>query len=202
LVLIDCRGHGDSSKPHGPEAYDDQRLAADVAAVLNALGAASADIYGHSMGGAIALAFAARHHHRVRSLIVNGAHPFEQDLSVLRALIDADIEPWIAHLRSKNWPLSNADLLRLRGNDLGALRACVAHDRPDRSERFAGFNRPMLAIGGESDPLCPRLREFVTLTGADYLELAGCNHFQAFLEVEKTCARIEAFLAGLCKLPV
>lgn len=199
LVLIDARGHGKSDKPHVPEAYDAGRYAADVAAVLDDIGAAKADIYGHSLGGTIALAFAAHHRNRVHSLIVNGAHPFDQDLRLLRAVTSVDLEPWISYLRSNSWPLTDENLGQLRRNDLEALRACVALDRPDRSALFFNFDRPILAISGEADPMCLRIRDFAGIAEADYLELAGCNHFQAFLAVDLICARIEAFLSALAE---
>lgn len=197
LILIDGRGHGRSDKPHAPEAYDLARCAADVAAVLDDIGAVDADIYGHSLGGTIALAFAAHHPNRVRSLVVNGAHPFGQDLSLLRAVTSVDMEPWISYLRAQNWPLTDGNIGQLRSNDLEALRACVALDRPDRSAPFVGFDRPILAISGEADSMCPRVRDFAALAGADYLELVGCNHFQTFLAVDPICARMDEFLSLL-----
>jgi pimeloyl-ACP methyl ester carboxylesterase len=178
-----------------PEAYDAGRCATDVAAVLNDIGAVNADICGHSLGGTIALAFAAHYPNRVRSLVVNGAHPFGQDLSLLRAAVSVGIEPWISYLRTQNWPLTDGNVGQLRSNDLEALGACVALDRSDRSAPFVGFDRPILAISGEADPLCPKVRDFAALAGADYLELVGCNHFQAFLAVDPICARMEEFLA-------
>jgi pimeloyl-ACP methyl ester carboxylesterase len=194
LILIDARGHGRSDKPHMPEAYDLGRCATDVAAVLDDIGAVNADICGHSLGGTIALAFAAHYRNRVCSLVVNGAHPFGQDLRLLRSAMMVSIEPWIQYLRTENWPLTDGNVTQLRSNDLEALRACVALDRPDRSAPFAGFDRPTLAISGEADPLRPKVRDFAALAGADHLELAGCNHFQAFLAVDTVCARIEEFL--------
>src|SRR5262245_60380435 len=43
-VAMDCRGHGESGKPHEIEAYEEGGLAADVLAVLDDLGVSSADI--------------------------------------------------------------------------------------------------------------------------------------------------------------
>jgi pimeloyl-ACP methyl ester carboxylesterase len=197
LILIDGRGHGRSDKPHAPEAYDSGRCAADIVAVLDDISAVDADICGHSLGGTIALAFAARHPNRVRSLVVNGAHPFGQDLRLLRAAVSVGIEPWISYLRTENWPLTDGNVRQLRSNDLEALRACVALDRSDRSAPFAGFDRPVLAISGDADPLRPKVRDFAALAGADYLELVGCNHFLAFLAVNPVCARMEEFLSLL-----
>lgn len=57
LVLRpDLRGAGSSSAPEGP--YLMERLAADVAALLDALGIERAALIGHSLGGYVALAFA------------------------------------------------------------------------------------------------------------------------------------------------
>lgn len=37
LILVDARGHGQSDKPHDPDAYDVSLMARDVVAVLDAL---------------------------------------------------------------------------------------------------------------------------------------------------------------------
>src|SRR5262245_44908560 len=72
LILIDCRGHGRSEKPHAPGAYSGHSRAADVIAVLDHAGIRRAALMGHSMGGVVALATAAFHPERVSALIVNG----------------------------------------------------------------------------------------------------------------------------------
>ena len=36
VVAMDCRGHGDSDKPHDPAAYDHAIMAEDVVAVMEA----------------------------------------------------------------------------------------------------------------------------------------------------------------------
>ena len=35
IVAMDCRGHGDSGKPHDPAAYGHDRMAEDVVAVMD-----------------------------------------------------------------------------------------------------------------------------------------------------------------------
>ncbi len=66
IVLPDLRGVGNSSAPDGP--YLMERLAADVAAVLDALGIERASIAGHSLGGYVALAFARMYTERLTHL--------------------------------------------------------------------------------------------------------------------------------------
>src|ERR1700733_3977481 len=50
VIALDCRGHGESAKPHDPSAYGDA-MVDDVAAVMAAAGVESADVMGYSMGG-------------------------------------------------------------------------------------------------------------------------------------------------------
>ena len=67
-ISLDNRGVGSSDKPPGP--YDLEVMAADVIAVLDAVGVPSAHVMGASMGGIIAQVLAVRHPHRVRSLVL------------------------------------------------------------------------------------------------------------------------------------
>ncbi len=68
LVMYDLRGHGRSSMPQ--EGYGLQQMVRDLVDLLDFLGIQRADIAGHSFGGRVALAMAALHPERVRSLVV------------------------------------------------------------------------------------------------------------------------------------
>jgi len=75
LVLIDIRGHGQSDKPHEPEAYWSSLLASDVLAVLDEVGLASATLCGFSLGANIALRVAACLPDRVDAIAAIGSGP-------------------------------------------------------------------------------------------------------------------------------
>src|SRR5579859_3442526 len=72
LVAMDCRGHGDSGKPHDPAAYGHDRMADDVTVVMDPCGLGEALILGYSMGGFIGLRFLAANPARVSRLAIAG----------------------------------------------------------------------------------------------------------------------------------
>ena len=189
-ILPDARGHGESGKPRDPAAYAGARRAADVAAVLDALGIARADLMGHSMGGVVALATALRYPARVRSVIVNGAHLLPQDLAPLRALVAGGIAPWIAAVERQAGPLSAAARARMLANDMEALRASVARDRPGGGTPAV----PLLAIAGALDPMHDAVADYAHGAGGEFVSLAGRNHVTAFLAAEDVTAVAEGFL--------
>ena len=70
-VAITARGHGDAGKPE--TAYDAERMASDVVAVMDALGIGRAVVVGHSMGSWTARRVAASYPDRVIGLVLAGA---------------------------------------------------------------------------------------------------------------------------------
>ncbi len=77
LILVDARGHGQSDKPHDPEAYKAARIAGDYVAILDILGIQKAIYYGYSMGGMIGFNCIARCAlSRFHAPIFGGASPF------------------------------------------------------------------------------------------------------------------------------
>jgi pimeloyl-ACP methyl ester carboxylesterase len=61
VLTVDLRGHGESGKPEArPGAYDIGELRDDVLAIASAAGLDRPVVIGHSLGGLVALACAAR----------------------------------------------------------------------------------------------------------------------------------------------
>ncbi len=58
VIAPDARGHGASEKPHDPGRYGEQRMARDLAALLEVVGESEIDLVGYSMGAVVALLFA------------------------------------------------------------------------------------------------------------------------------------------------
>ena len=80
LVLWDMRGHGQSDYPEDPSAYSEALTVADMAALLDAVGADKAIVGGLSLGGYMSLAFYRTHPDRVRALLIIDTGPgFKKD---------------------------------------------------------------------------------------------------------------------------
>lgn len=71
VIAIEAQGHGRTGPLDRPMSYS--AMAADVAAVIGALGLGSVDVMGYSMGGSIGLRLAIEHPHLVKRLVVASA---------------------------------------------------------------------------------------------------------------------------------
>ena len=71
VIVPEMQGHGHTADIDRPLGFE--RMADDVAGLLDHLEIARADVFGYSMGGQIALQVAIRHPERVRKLVVASA---------------------------------------------------------------------------------------------------------------------------------
>lgn len=183
VILTDCRGHGDSGKPHDPAAYGAKQRVADMLAVLDQLDIRRADLIGYSMGGVIALMAALQMPGRVGALAVIGAHPFAQDMDRVREALFDGIEGWINLIESHGTRLPAPVKERMLANDITALRACIARDRPDSSSLLTELRAPVLAVAGTRDPYFESVVRFAATIHGRFMALEGRNHFSCFLAV-------------------
>ncbi|HEY8571893.1 alpha/beta fold hydrolase [Phenylobacterium sp.] len=75
LVTWDMRGHGRSDYPEDQGLYSEEATVADMAALLDAVGAKSAIIGGLSLGGYMSLAFHRAHPERTEALLIIDTGP-------------------------------------------------------------------------------------------------------------------------------
>lgn len=129
-LAVDLRGYNLSDRPRDVRAYGIARLAADVAGVVRALGAARATVVGHDWGGAVAWAFAARYPELLERLVlVNSPHP----LALWRGLRRPDQILRSSYMLALQVPVLPERLLALRDHALlrFALRALRTGPVPD-----------------------------------------------------------------------
>ena len=89
VVALDLRGHGQSDSPQTQSAYMVEAMARDIGAAADALGLQRFVLVGHSLGGAVASAYAVAQPQRVAGLVLVGAPgrtPAEQSMPVMTSL--------------------------------------------------------------------------------------------------------------------
>ena len=166
LIAIDCRGHGQSGKPHDAPSYEEGRMAGDILAVLDSLGIAQADIMGYSMGGFLAIRLMSDTPERLRHVVLAGDGETYFRYSRDRAEIIAQ-----GLLAADPATIVDPEALAFRtfcervGNDLVALAACIRRSRRIIEPAEMGqLPHPVLVVCGELDdtsgPAEPLARAF------------------------------------------
>jgi len=97
LVLLDPRGTGGSDRPADSRAYAIDDYAEDVEELRGHLGLERIDLFGHSHGGVVAMAYAARYPERIGRLILASTLARwapEQESAMNEAMAGQEAEPW------------------------------------------------------------------------------------------------------------
>jgi pimeloyl-ACP methyl ester carboxylesterase len=147
VIAIDCRGHGQSEKPHDPEKYG-PHMARDVIELMDHLKIDKAHVHGYSMGGMITAQLLATHPERFVTAAFGGSGVPEIDPE-WKAKVPADKpgpDPQEAEANKKL--KANPD------RDSEALAAVIAYPwkTGERSNiDLTKIKIPVLAINGEFD---------------------------------------------------
>ena len=97
LVLLDPRGTGGSDRPADERAYSNEDYANDVEELREHLGLERINLLGHSHGGVVAMAYAATHPARVRSLVLASTlarFASEQESAMRAGMERRSGQPW------------------------------------------------------------------------------------------------------------
>jgi len=144
VVAPDMRGYNLSDKPAGVRAYRVERLAADVAQLVRALGESQAAVVGHDWGGMVAWWFAMRHPECLSRLsVLNCPHPVHQ-LAMMRDRTQLEKSSYMLFFQLPVLPER-----QLLANEGAALRRTFRHD-PEREGAFSesDIDRYVQAMSG------------------------------------------------------
>ncbi|MCO6185972.1 alpha/beta fold hydrolase [Rhizobium sp. L1K21] len=181
VIAIDNRGHGQSDKPHEPEAYHVPLMAADAIALLDHLGIGAAHLMGYSMGARISTFAAIAEPHRIQSLILGGlgigmiTGVGDWD-PIADALLAGSLDD-VVHERGRMFR-AFADKTR---SDRLALAACIRTSRDLVSaEQAAKIDIPTLIGVGTEDDIAGSAQELAALMPrAIALDIPGRDHMLA-----------------------
>lgn len=198
LILMDSRGHGKSGKPHDSSLYSLASRASDVIAVLDDLGIQKADFMGYSMGGWIGFGLAQYAPDRFRSLVLGGAHPFQENMQAFRAMLPKEPSAFLALLEPAfGVHLTPAMRERVVTNDLDALHALTL-DRDDLSRVLPTMRMPCLLFAGSTDPRLPQIEECAQrMPNATFFSLMDCGHVAALGRSDLVLPHLRVFLDQL-----
>jgi pimeloyl-ACP methyl ester carboxylesterase len=204
IILSDTRGHGQSDKPHDPQAYTPANFAADIVAVLDDAGIKKTAYWGYSQGGLIGFALARYAAERILGFIIGGAASAGSSYQAEPGKSD----PLIALLRAGEiasawgeW-LTPALEQRLRANDTAALIAC-------RQQRLvtglkiqislAKIAVPTLLYAGSADPIHDAARQNASeIPGAKFTSLPGLNHPAVMCQPQLILPQVQQLLEKVC----
>lgn len=167
VLRYDQRGHGDTEVTAGP--YSIEQLAEDAFGLIEALGIASVNFLGLSMGGFTGQLLAARHPEKVRSLVLADTACVMPPKSLwndridmarsqgIQSLAKGTLERWFTapfHETGKQ----ELNLIRemILGTKAEGYIGCAEAIR-DMSicDQLPNISVPTLVVVGESDPACP-----------------------------------------------
>jgi pyruvate dehydrogenase E2 component (dihydrolipoamide acetyltransferase) len=211
VYALDLPGHGTSAKDVGEGSLS--VLADAVTGVLDALGAERAHLVGHSMGGAVALAAAARDPARIASLTLIAPSGFGPEINAgyLRGFADAqtrrELKAVIGQLFDDEGLVTRQlvdDLLaykRLDGVDeaLHALADTLLDGEAQRGDSAAtlaaiGGAAPVTVIWGRADRIIPAAQAESVAGAVRYL-IDGAGHMPQMERPAEVQAAIEETIA-------
>ena len=186
VIGLDCRGHGQSDKPHDPQAYAIDLLAADVRRLLDELDIASVRYVGYSMGARIGLQSVLDFPDRLHRAVLGGLGTFgrvEDAEAIARALRGGKPDT-AAALSFQRFAAARPT------NDLEALAACMeALGRTGRADQqqLAAIWTPILLVAGDRDDIAPGAPKLaaqiptarlVMIPGRDHLSTVPARPFK------------------------
>jgi pimeloyl-ACP methyl ester carboxylesterase len=194
VIAMDCRGHGESGKPHDPGLYG-LEMVGDVIRLLDYLKIDRAHVVGYSMGGAIANQLLTRHSPRLITVTLLGAGWEGEDLKVLATQFSALADgfdkkdaTWLIRAVSSSGQqgptaeeIAAANASLFARNDSDALAAAARGLLPlyqVSADSLRGVSLPVLAIVGEQDTLNLEgvKRMAAVVRGMEVVRLPGATH--------------------------
>jgi pimeloyl-ACP methyl ester carboxylesterase len=222
VTAYDHRGIGGSDKPVPPDHYTITQMADDAAGLIDALGLESTNIYGVSMGGAVAQQLVLRHPEKVRRVVLgctsstfNGEHfvpgtgaamdpdamlepkPPATEESALAGARGLYSDAFVDKNREALTAYRGAGEFNLEQQKIIREHWLALHQH-NVYDQLKTIDKPVLVIAGEEDPVIPvenSRRMAAQIPGAKLVILPDLRH-AFYLESREATGIIVDFLKG------
>lgn len=212
ILRYDQRGHGGTSVPTDACNFDE--LAADLLAIFDRFGIASAALVGVSMGGITALRFAGRYPTRVAALVVSDATAaavpgaqavWQERIDLARrgggmqALVKPTIERWFRpeSVVAKSKAVERVSRMIAATPQHGFERAAAALMSFDFNADLAGLRCPVRMVAGEGDGAVPQVMRDMAArnAAAQFVAIANAGHLPNIEQAAAFNDMLASFLA-------
>jgi pimeloyl-ACP methyl ester carboxylesterase len=181
VIALDNRGHGQSDKPHDPEAYHPETMAADAAGLLDSLNVGTAHVIGYSMGARISAFLTQARPDLVRSVVFGGLGMGMVDgVGDWDPIAEALLAPSPEDVTDPRGQMFRAFADQTKSDRL-ALAACIRTSRTlvDRTQ-LARMKTPALVGVGTRDDIAGSASELAKLMpNAQSLDIPNRDHMLA-----------------------
>jgi len=203
LITWDMRGHGHTDYPADLAAYSEAETVADMAAILDAVGAKTAVIGGLSLGGYMSLAFHLTHPERTQALLIIDTGPgYKKDApragwnvtSIKRAeKLEAEGLPKGGGAETRTAPHRNAEGLAK------AARGMLTQHDARVIESLPNIHVPSLVVVGADDTPFIAASDYMAakIPGAKKVVIPAAGHASNIDQPEAFNTAVLGFLAGL-----
>jgi 3-oxoadipate enol-lactonase len=210
VVSYDCRGHGQSSKPEG--RYSAEQFADDLADLVNHFNWRTVVVAGASMGGCIALAYAAAYPGRVAGLglfdttaAYNAPDRWEEravtaETQGLEAMVEFQSTRWFTDaFRANRKDVVDAAVAVFLANPARCYaQACRMLGSFDATRSLPRLKMPARIVVGEEDYATPVAMSEVLhrgIAGSSLTVIPKARHLTPLECPDKIAAELQALLA-------
>jgi len=198
VIALDCRGHGESDKPHDAAAYGAENMGGDVIRLMDHLSIERADLMGYSMGGIISTWLLMNEADRFDSVVLAGigGGTIRMESVDRSGVADALAAPDRIEGASDVARRFRA-FAKSQGGDLVALAECMrALHRPVDPADLGHVDKRVLVVAGEKDELVGDPHSLAdAIPGAECVVVPEADHLTAVVH-EDYKAAVLRFLAG------
>ncbi|WP_019154947.1 2-succinyl-6-hydroxy-2,4-cyclohexadiene-1-carboxylate synthase [Robertmurraya massiliosenegalensis] len=222
LFAVDIIGHGKSDSPDELERYHMLSVVDDLFLLMEKLKIQKADFVGYSMGGRLALSFAAKYPTKVRKLVLESATAgiesgderklrCQQDEKLADFIVEKGIAAFVEYWEDiplftsqKHLPIEVQKQIReqrLRNSSIGlanSLRGMGTGSQPSWWAELSDLNVEMLLITGALDQKFCHIAEKMQNKAphAKWVSISDCGHTIHVENAEKFGTIIEGYLSN------